>query len=159
MLADQHNSLPQCELLIGPMLYRLIEGGARHENRTRSGDNPSDMQCVLIPQSCYSGNATFRLWIVAPQTLGLARVLARPVPGYARRRSSFSNRRRTGTSETCVPPRSWMSCTLWSQNLGHEHVMRTFCSYGDISSHRQSEIIRSFASQPVDAPVGRHTDL
>ena len=50
MLADQHNSLPQCELLVGPMLHGLIEGGTRHENRTRSGDNPSDMQCVPIPQ-------------------------------------------------------------------------------------------------------------
>jgi integrase len=32
----------------------------------------------------------------------------------------------------------------WSQNLGHEHVLTTFCSYGDVSSHRQTEILRSF---------------
>jgi integrase len=32
----------------------------------------------------------------------------------------------------------------WSQNLGHEHVLTTFCSYGDVSSHRQMEILRSF---------------
>ena len=36
----------------------------------------------------------------------------------------------------------------WSQNLGHEHVLTTFCSYGDVSSHRQTEILRSFV-QPV----------
>ena len=29
MLADQHNSLPQREPLVGPMLYRLIESGTR----------------------------------------------------------------------------------------------------------------------------------
>jgi integrase len=40
----------------------------------------------------------------------------------------------------------------WSQNLGHEHVLTTFCSYGDVSCHRQSEIMRSFASPGSDAP-------
>jgi hypothetical protein len=32
----------------------------------------------------------------------------------------------------------------WSQNLGHEHILTTFCNYGDVSSHRQMEILRSF---------------
>jgi len=36
----------------------------------------------------------------------------------------------------------------WSQNLGHEHVL-TFCSYGDVSSYRQTEIMRTFASPPL----------
>ena len=31
----------------------------------------------------------------------------------------------------------------WSQNLGHEDVLTTFSSYGDVSSYRQIEIIRS----------------
>ncbi|MBR0954149.1 tyrosine-type recombinase/integrase [Bradyrhizobium canariense] len=34
----------------------------------------------------------------------------------------------------------------WSQNLGHDHVLTTFTSYGDVSGSRQSEILRSFAS-------------
>ena len=38
----------------------------------------------------------------------------------------------------------------WSQNLGHEDVLTTFRSYGDASSHRQTEIMRSFAG-----PSGR----
>lgn len=29
----------------------------------------------------------------------------------------------------------------WSQNLGHEHVLTTFTSYGEVSSHRQAEIL------------------
>lgn len=33
----------------------------------------------------------------------------------------------------------------WSQNLGHEHVLTTFTSYGNVSSHRQAEIIRAMA--------------
>lgn len=33
----------------------------------------------------------------------------------------------------------------WSQNLGHEQVLTTFSSYGDVSGYRQSEIMRSFA--------------
>jgi integrase/recombinase XerC len=34
----------------------------------------------------------------------------------------------------------------WAQNLGHEDVLTTFRSYGDVSGYRQAEIIRSFAS-------------
>jgi len=33
----------------------------------------------------------------------------------------------------------------WSQNLGHDHVMTTFSSYGDVASYRQAEIIRGFS--------------
>ena len=34
----------------------------------------------------------------------------------------------------------------WSQNLGHENVLTTFCSYGDLSTQRQTEVMRAFAS-------------
>ncbi len=30
----------------------------------------------------------------------------------------------------------------WSQNLGHEQVLTTFCSYGEVPEKRQSEIIQ-----------------
>jgi integrase len=33
----------------------------------------------------------------------------------------------------------------WSQNLGHEHVLTTFTSYGNVSTYRQTEIIRAMA--------------
>jgi len=33
----------------------------------------------------------------------------------------------------------------WSQNLGHEKVMTTFTSYGEVGCQRQGEIIRSLA--------------
>lgn len=34
----------------------------------------------------------------------------------------------------------------WSQNLGHERVLTTFSSYGEVPSWKQREIIRSLAS-------------
>jgi len=34
----------------------------------------------------------------------------------------------------------------WSQNLGHEQVMTTLTSYGQVSSHRQAEILRNLYS-------------
>jgi integrase/recombinase XerD len=37
----------------------------------------------------------------------------------------------------------------WSQNLGHEKVLTTFSSYGEVASERQREIIRELA-QPMD---------
>ena len=38
----------------------------------------------------------------------------------------------------------------WSQNLGHEGVLTTFLSYGEVAPDRQEEIIRGFAKiQPA----------
>ena len=34
----------------------------------------------------------------------------------------------------------------WSQNLGHEKVLTTFLSYGEVACQRQGEIIRSLAT-------------
>ena len=48
----------------------------------------------------------------------------------------------------CKTPEEYKA---WSQNLGHEHVLTTFSSYGDVSTYRQVEIIRAF-SQPVGQP-------
>ena len=30
----------------------------------------------------------------------------------------------------------------WSQNLGHENVLTTFTSYGEVSLHRQAELLK-----------------
>jgi hypothetical protein len=41
----------------------------------------------------------------------------------------------------------------WSQNLGHERVMTTFSSYGQVDQHRQGEIIRGLGQpQPAAGP-------
>lgn len=42
----------------------------------------------------------------------------------------------------------------WAQNLGHEDVLTTFRSYGDVNGYRQVEIMQSFASptRPRSAP-------
>ena len=51
--------------------------------------------------------------------------------------------------QLCKTPEEYKA---WSQNLGHEHVLTTFCSYGDVSGYRQAEIMRSFASSALDTP-------
>jgi integrase/recombinase XerD len=38
----------------------------------------------------------------------------------------------------------------WSQNLGHEKVLTTFSSYGEVAVERQREIIRELA-QPMNS--------
>lgn len=35
----------------------------------------------------------------------------------------------------------------WSQNLGHEHVLTTFTSYGAVSSYRQAELLERLSNQ------------
>ena len=46
--------------------------------------------------------------------------------------------------ELCQTPEQYKA---WSQNLGHEHVLTTFMSYGQVSSHRQAEIIRTIRAE------------
>lgn len=41
----------------------------------------------------------------------------------------------------------------WSQNLGHEKVLTTFLSYGQVESPRQGQIIRALAAPPVPVPA------
>lgn len=43
--------------------------------------------------------------------------------------------------QECKTPEQYKA---WSQNLGHENVLTTFCSYGQVNSQRQCEIMRSF---------------
>jgi integrase/recombinase XerD len=40
----------------------------------------------------------------------------------------------------------------WSQNLGHEGVLTTFSSYGQVPSHRQAEIIAGLGDSPAPQP-------
>ena len=51
--------------------------------------------------------------------------------------------------QRCKTPEEYKA---WSQNLGHEHVLTTFCSYGDVSSYRQTEIMRSFSGSVTTPP-------
>lgn len=44
---------------------------------------------------------------------------------------------------TCRTPEEFKA---WSQNLGHENVLTTFTSYGEVRSDRQAEILRNFCS-------------
>jgi integrase len=49
--------------------------------------------------------------------------------------------------EICKGPEEFKA---WSQNLGHESVMTTYSSYGQVSERRQAEIIRSSGKKKSD---------
>src|SRR5262245_20933949 len=55
--------------------------------------------------------------------------------------------------QICKSPEEYKA---WSQNLGHESVLTTFSSYGDIGSHRQAEIIRTLG---VEQPTRTQSSL
>ena len=40
----------------------------------------------------------------------------------------------------------------WSQNLGHEKVLTTFCSYGEVTRMRQGELIRGLLDSARPGP-------
>ena len=50
--------------------------------------------------------------------------------------------------QICTTPEA---VKAWSQNLGHEHVMTTFNSYGKVSTPRQAEIIQQLATPRAPA--------
>jgi integrase len=52
--------------------------------------------------------------------------------------------------EVCKTPEEFKA---WSQNLGHEKVLTTFLSYGQVESPRQGQIIRALATPPVAVPA------
>jgi len=45
--------------------------------------------------------------------------------------------------EVCKTPEQFKA---WSQNLGHEKVLTTFLSYGEVACQRQGEIMQDLAS-------------
>ena len=53
--------------------------------------------------------------------------------------------------ERCKSPEEFKA---WSQNLGHEHVLTTFLSYGAVASDRQGEILRGLAAPQQAEPSG-----
>lgn len=50
---------------------------------------------------------------------------------------SFRNTLAVLGENLCATPETFKA---WSQNLGHEHVLTTFTSYGAVSGHRQAQI-------------------
>ncbi len=63
---------------------------------------------------------------------------------------SFRNRLAQLAYELRLGPEEFK---VWSQNLGHESVLTTFSSYGEVSPYRQAEIMRELAGpkRPVNS--------
>jgi hypothetical protein len=53
--------------------------------------------------------------------------------------------------QICKSPEEYKA---WSQNLGHENVLTTFSSYGDVALHRQAEIIRGLGRLSIASRFG-----
>ena len=57
----------------------------------------------------------------------------------------------------CITPEQFKT---WSQNLGHEQVLTTFTSYGQVPDRRHCDIMKAFASVKQSGGVGqRGTEL
>ena len=41
----------------------------------------------------------------------------------------------------------------WSQNFGHDGILTTFCSYGEVSPHRQAKIMRELATPRLSVSI------
>ncbi|HEY8276049.1 MAG TPA: tyrosine-type recombinase/integrase [Methyloceanibacter sp.] len=62
---------------------------------------------------------------------------------------SFRNTLAQLGEQVCRTPEEFKA---WSQNLGHERVMTTFSSYGQVADARQRELMRGLARTPESAP-------
>ena len=63
---------------------------------------------------------------------------------------SFRNTLVQFGEEVCKTPEQFKA---WSQNLGHEKVLTTFLSYGEVACQRQGEIIRDLARPQKNMPT------
>ncbi len=63
---------------------------------------------------------------------------------------SFRNTLVQFGEKICQTPEEFKA---WSQNLGHEKVLTTFYSYGDVPSQRQGEIIQNLTSPRQSATI------
>ena len=61
----------------------------------------------------------------------------------------YANPHSFRATKLCRSPEEFKA---WSQNMGHEGVLTTFTSYGEVSRERQARIIRSIADP--EAPRG-----
>ena len=55
----------------------------------------------------------------------------------------------------CRTPEEWKA---WSQNMGHESEATTFVGYGEVSSHRQGEIMTALAGPRLTRLAGLNID-
>jgi integrase len=62
---------------------------------------------------------------------------------------SFRNTLAQLGEQVCRTPEEFKA---WSQNLGHEKVLTTFSSYGQVADARQRELMRGLARTPKSAP-------
>ena len=58
--------------------------------------------------------------------------------------------------QICKTPEDYKA---WSQNLGHEQVLTTFLSYGDVDSRRQREIIGRLGQPQIDRQLDEFANL
>lgn len=67
---------------------------------------------------------------------------------------SFRNTLAQLGEEVCKTPEQFKA---WSQNLGHEKVLTTFLSYGEVACQRQGEIIRNLSRSqgPISSDADR----
>ncbi len=66
---------------------------------------------------------------------------------------SFRNTLSMFGQSVCKTPEDFKA---WSQNLGHDDVMTTFISYGEVPNQRQAEIIHGMGSIPTQT---NHPDI
>ena len=59
---------------------------------------------------------------------------------------SFRNTLASLGEKICKTPEDFKA---WSQNLGHEKVLTTFYSYGEVPEQRQSEIIQHLSQDTI----------
>lgn len=60
---------------------------------------------------------------------------------------SFRNTLALLGEKNCQTPEEFKA---WSQNLGHENVLTTFTSYGEVSPHRQAQLLHTLSEREPD---------
>jgi integrase len=145
-------SYPTYFFPVGNDLRQMVHDWVRHlkENLLFGPDDPlfPATKIGLDNDGLYSRQGLARAgWTTAtPIRRVFAAAFAAAGLPYANPHSFRRTLARLG-EECCRTPEEFKA---WSQNLGHEHVLTTFISYGSVSRTRQADIMKHLGYRPAD---------
>ncbi len=133
---------------VGEEIYKIVADWVaylRNEKRWGNDDPlfPATLIAVGASQHFEAAGLDRKHWSTASpiRTIFKKAFIAAGLPYF--NPHSFRNTLARFGEQVCKTPEQFKA---WSQNLGHEKVLTTFLSYGEVACPRQGEIIRDLAN-------------
>lgn len=146
---------------VGDDVQAIFEGWVRHlrEERLSGNDDP------LFPATRVAVGDSLKFEVIGLDTVGwdtaapVRAIFKRAFEGAGLKYYNPHSLRKTLVQlgeQVCRTPEEFKA---WSQNLGHEGVLTTFASYGQVALGRQGDLIRALGQAPAVGDTPADVDL